>query len=312
MARLVTRETLRDGRLTGFDALVGLLPHPDAWRLITAERTFFRLGFGDGPKHEVRGTGFTFDCDGHPTGGIITSWTIQLDNEVHFTATDLQFSARTWWHHYLAEDWAGLLPKVLSGADAIIGNLAADKLLGFGGDDTIHAGGDNDRVDGMAGHDRLKGELGSDRVFGGIGNDTILGGAGDDRLHGGFGDDRLVGDAGNDILLGGPGSDVLIGGAGGDRFVFVSASHTTNGQNVDLILDFGAGDVIDLVLIDADRTSVGNQDFNLIGSAAFSGTAGEIRFVSGLLSGDTDGDAAADFSIRVSGVGILNVDDFVL
>ena len=312
MARLVTREVLRDGRLIGFDALLGLFPHPDAWRLITAESTFFRLGFGDGPKHELRGTGFTFDCNGHPTGGTITSWNVQLDNDVHFIATDLQFSATSWWRHYLTEDWSGLLPKILAQADAIIGNRAPDNLLGFAGDDTIRAGEGNDRLLGMAGRDLLKGELGNDRLFGGIGNDTIIGGGGNDRLHGGFGDDRLAGEGGNDILLGGPGADVLIGGAGEDRFLFGNAGHTTNGLVVDLILDFDAADIIDLVAIDADRTAAGDQAFDLIGGAAFSGTAGEIRFASGVLSGDTDGDAAADFSIRVSGAGILNVNDFAL
>jgi hypothetical protein len=68
-----------------------------------------------------------------------------------------------------------------------------------------------------------------------------------------------------------------------------------------VITDFQHGqDTIDLSTIDAVRGG-GNQKFSWIGSDAFSGDAGELRFARGLIQGDTDGDKRADFEIRVTG-----------
>ncbi|MCX7107192.1 MAG: hypothetical protein NTV66_06400 [Methylococcales bacterium] len=54
--------------------------------------------------------------------------------------------------------------------------------------------------------------------------------------------------------------------------------------------------------------------FSFIGSKAFDGNAGEISFINGILSGDTNGDKVADFEISITLVGgatIANA-DFVL
>ena len=57
------------------------------------------------------------------------------------------------------------------------------------------------------------------------------------------------------------------------------------GANRDGIVGFkhSEHDRIDLTTIDADKTAGGNQAFDLIGTAAFSGAAGELRFAGGLL-----------------------------
>ena len=47
-----------------------------------------------------------------------------------------------------------------------------------------------------------------------------------------------------------------------------------------MVWDFNRiqGDLIDLNAIDADVYTPGNQDFTFIGTAAFSGTPGEVRY----------------------------------
>ena len=72
------------------------------------------------------------------------------------------------------------------------------------------------------------------------------------------------------------------------------------------LLDFTTGtDKIDLSRIDANTIAFGNQDFQWIGSNAFSNKAGELRAeqVSGadwLLQGDTDGNGTADFVVLLT------------
>lgn len=99
-----------------------------------------------------------------------------------------------------------------------------DELTGYSFEDLIYGGAGNDSIAGLAGNDELSGEAG---------NDLLDGGAGDDTLNGGDGDD---------VILGGDGNDLLSGGAGVDRFVFKRGA----AGFTDAILDFGAGDKIDL------------------------------------------------------------------
>ena len=80
------------------------------------------------------------------------------------------------------------------------------------------------------------------RLDGGDGDDLLDGGDGADRLLGGAGSDSLYGGSGNDVLEGGAGYDRLAGGQGSDLFV---ATHAGT-AHADLILDFGAGDRLDL------------------------------------------------------------------
>ena len=216
------------------------------------------------------------------------------------------------------------------GADRLDGGAGADSMAGGAGDDTyvVDAAGDrlteapgggNDRVlatvdwtldaaferltllgtadlagtgnaeanrlDGNAGQNRLDGGDGADSLFGGAGADTLLGGEGADRLDGGLDADRLE------------------GGAGADLFVFGSAAAADG----DLVADFAAaqGDRLILTLIDADTTLAGNQAFAWIGDKAFAGVAGQLRFDAGVLEGDTDGDAVAEFRIALTGVATL-------
>ena len=87
---------------------------------------------------------------------------------------------------------------------------------------------------------------------------------------------------------------------------------------MDIFTDFNSADQdnINLSAIDANPLQAGDQAFSFIGTAAFSGTAGELRmFTSGantIVAGDTTGDGIADFQIQVNGLHNLASSDFVL
>jgi Ca2+-binding RTX toxin-like protein len=130
-------------------------------------------------------------------------------------------------------------------------------------------------------------------------------------------DNRLVGAGGDDVLEGGGGRDVLVGGADADTFVYRSLADSATGANRDVIRDFALGDLIDLGGIDAIASSGIDDAFEFIGDTAFSQQAGELRQSSvgngnTLISGDVDGNGAADFQILLVGIHVLQDTDFVL
>ena len=146
---------------------------------------------------------------------------------------------------------------------------------------------------------------------------TLTGNGGNNILSGLDGADALNGGAGNDVLIGGQGADVLTGGLGADRFDFNSNTESA-GVNIDTIADFSRLqlDKIDLSTIDAKAgTPLINDAFIFIVNAAFSNTAGELRFdtTTSIVSGDIDGNGAADFEIQLTGVTTnLLASDFIL
>ncbi len=167
---------------------------------------------------------------------------------------------------------------------------------------------------GTNANDDIYGSKGANVLKGRGGSDILEGFAGDDDLWGGSGNDDLYGGSGDDILIGGSGRDYLVGGSGTDTFDFNSVSEIGRGSSRDVIDDFHRSeyDVVDLQSIDADITRGGNQEFNFIGGQSFHGQAGELRFASGILSGDVNGDGRADFEIRMNGVARMYENDFFL
>jgi serralysin len=190
-----------------------------------------------------------------------------------------------------------VVADLLAGADKITGSLKADSIDGHSGNDTILA---------KAGDDHVIGNLGADIMFGGGGADVLYGGAG------------------NDTLSGGAGKDELTGNLDADNFRFINFTDSAAGSQRDVILDFSRfqGDKIDLSHIDANTGAGGNQAFEFIGTAAFTGNAsdalkrGELRITdlgdSLIVRGDINGDRIADFSIEVVFGGTLKGSDFIL
>ncbi len=140
------------------------------------------------------------------------------------------------------------------------------------------------------------------------------------RMAGGEGGDTLTGGQGNDVIEGGGGADALRGNGGSDTFLYRDAAHSTVAA-ADTLLDLTLGDFIGLSGIDADAATAGDQAFAFIGSAAFSGQAGQLRAeqsgtTAGLwtVQGDIDGNGAADFQLLVTVADShgLTAGDFVL
>lgn len=167
------------------------------------------------------------------------------------------------------------------------------------------------------------GTPGDDILIGTSGNDTVDGGAGNDKVYGKEGDDTLGGGAGNDLLVGGMGHDTLTGGDGADTlFVYAQVAESMpSGVYSDFISDFThAADKIDLSAIDANPVVGGNQAFDFIGTAAFSGAAGELRWensadpaVPDVLQMDVNGDGVPEMQIQLAGATTgITATDFVL
>jgi serralysin len=151
-----------------------------------------------------------------------------------------------------------------------------------------------------------------ENAVGGSGIDVVTGNETANVLKGGAGMDKLSGLAGNDTLDGGLGADTLVGGAGADVFDFNSIKETPAGAR-DTIQDFVRGvDRIDLRTIDASTAVAGDQAFSFIATQSFTGQSAQLSFTNHVLSGDVNGDKAADFQIYVSGVSALSTTDFYL
>ena len=161
------------------------------------------------------------------------------------------------------------------------------------------------------------------KLIGGSGQDTLAGGQGSDTIIGGEGADSLTGASDTDYLTGGDGADRLSGGLGveGDFFIYdVVTDSTVDGLERDTIADFTASDRVDLSALDADTGTLEDDAFVFIGSGAFSGVAGELRYVSTgsgvtgstTVLADDDGDGVEDFAIDFTGALVLVAEQFIL
>jgi Ca2+-binding RTX toxin-like protein len=241
---------------------------------------------------------------------------------------------------------------VLTGIEHLTGTIRDDRLTGGGGVNRLRGSLGNDVLRGGAGADTLDGDTGTDvamyseggigitvnlgagqgfggnaegdilfsieGVYGSSAADSLIGDAGANTLAGNGGNDQLLGGGGGDVLSGDAGKDTLTGGAGADRFALAATADSPVGAFADRITDFShaQGDRIDLSKIDANTTVAGNQAFSFIGSALYSGVAGQLRAaVNGgttTVAGDVNGDGVSDFHIVLTGPVALVAADFVL
>lgn len=205
-------------------------------------------------------------------------------------------------------------------ADNTIFTVAPNSILrGLGGNDNLRGSNGDDQLFGDDGNDAINGRSGNDVIEGGRGNDFIRGRSGEDEIFGGEGVDLIIGGRDNDFLSGGAGQDELKGEGGADTFAFADGDFAgLTAEAADRITDFNQveDDVIDLADVDAITGTAEDDAFTFIADAAFTGTAGELRFeqVDGntMVFMDTDGDGAADHAIRLDGLITLTEADFVL
>ncbi|CUH77359.1 calcium-binding protein [Tropicibacter naphthalenivorans] len=215
----------------------------------------------------------------------------------------------------------------LSNIEHLIGGDYNDRLTGTTQDNRLFTGNGSDRAFGLGGDDTLVGGAGADTLQGGNGVDLLQGydardfldgGAGADELDGGSGNDTLRGGTGSDVLSGGKGRDILIGGTAVgttypgdgevDFFVFEDPSTSGTGAARDIIRDFEQG--LDMIVL-ADLGAL-----TFVGTDLFDGKAGELRYAQTgnytIVQVDMDGDARADFEIRLDGLYALTEDSFIL
>lgn len=202
----------------------------------------------------------------------------------------------------------GVVERVFGGIDEVrlfgIEYVMGDSI------ENVRARGGAGNVSGNELDNAIAGSTNDNTLYGADGDDCIKGNEGRDILRGGFGDD---------ILIGGTGQDRLTGGEGAGRFVFQTLDDSKPNRNfADIIRDFfqSEGDTIKLSDIDADTTTDGDQAFTFIGTDTFSGTAGELRYVSNgvdtFVEADVDGDGRLDMTIQLFGVIELTAGDFIL
>jgi len=222
---------------------------------------------------------------------------------------------------------AGVVINLSLTTQQTTGGSGTDTLLNF---ENAIGSGFNDLITGTTGNNTLDGGAGTDTVSyqfvtgavagvvvnlglttaqatGGSGTDTLLN---FENVAGSIFNDTLIGSGVNNILTGNLGTDSMTGGLGADKFAFNTLQDSTNAAP-DTITDFShtQGDQIDV-------GSLYSGTFAFKGTAAFTGAAGQLHYaVSGgnaVVSGDTNGDKVADFTINLTGVTGLVATDFVL
>jgi Ca2+-binding RTX toxin-like protein len=237
---------------------------------------------------------------------------------------------------------------------AVDGGAGNDRMFGGNGNEAFIGGDGNDDMRGGRGNDfyfvdsagdaviELAGQ-GIDRVYSytsrtlganvenlqlltvgtsfGNGNslaNKIDGSSTENTLRGLAGKDTLFGDKGDDMLVGGAGADKLTGGLDADKFTFNSVAESRAAGGIDRIMDFSRAqkDKIALSAIDANTTKAGNQAFSFIGTKAFSGKAGELRYQKSgsdsVVAGDVNGDGKADFTVISDAAVTFLKGDFIL
>ena len=218
------------------------------------------------------------------------------------------------------------------GRNVLRGGGGGDYLVDLGGDDLIDGGGGGDLLHGGPGADELRGGTGSDiaayfvsaqAVRIDLAAGTASGGdAAGDRLFGIEGifgsehNDRLSGSAATNQLAGNTGADTLSGRAGADRYFYLDSADSTV-VAPDRILDFsrGQGDKLVVGTMDANAQVDGQQAFQFVGKAAFTG-AGQLRWYQQngdtIVEGNTtDALAGAELRIVLDPLISLQASDFI-
>jgi Ca2+-binding RTX toxin-like protein len=224
-----------------------------------------------------------------------------------------------------------------SGNDTLYGGDGNDHLYSESGADSLYGGNDSDFIRGGEGADYLHGGAGVDTAsyFGSAAGVTVnlatgIGKGGDaqgdtlvsiEDLGGSFFDDVLIGNADSNRLGGVAGKDILTGAAGADVFVFSEPTESAVGADADVVTDFShaEGDKIDISWIGHSWND--ELTFSFIGTGDFTGVEGQLRYEQhtgafGLqfttVSGDVDGDGAADFAVQCFGKIDFASSDFIL
>ena len=130
--------------------------------------------------------------------------------------------------------------------------------------------------------------------------------------------ENAVGGSAGDLIIANQAANSLTGGGGGDTFAWRSSADAGLGALGDAVTDFNPGqsDRIDLSAIDANPLTEGDEAFAFLGTGAFTGNAGELRYEvidgNARLLADLNGDSVADLQITLNGITFLGGSEFNL
>jgi Ca2+-binding RTX toxin-like protein len=235
-----------------------------------------------------------------------------------------------------------------AGTNTVYAGSGTDVVFGGAGKTTIYAGTGADTFDGTFGPTTVSfaksktgvtvnllngtGTVGSvtdtfrnihslvgsnhgDVLVGDNAGDTIIGGAGNNTLTGGTGNDVIKGGNASNVIYGGGGADMLTGGGGTNRFLFEKLSDSTvakSGRTTITNFSTSGNDQIDLSALAASL----NETLTFIGSAAFSGVKGQVRYAASgantLVELDSSGKGKPTFEIMLKHSLTLSASDFIL
>jgi serralysin len=123
------------------------------------------------------------------------------------------------------------------------------------------------------------------------------------------------GSAGNDVITGNDAVNVLSGGDGSDVFRFLSVAQSSTSA-VDRITDFSSVDTLDFSVIDANTATSFNDTFQFLGTSAFTGHAGEIRYEhinnDVIVYADVNGDGIPDLQVHLQNLATISSSNFIL
>ena len=296
---------------------------------------------GDGTNNVLVGTGrndwmYGRDGDDTLTGGLGKDRLFGGEGADKFAYTShLQSAAGD--NRDIIMDWQTIDKIDLTAMDAnstaaglqgfaFLGEGTADRTIGQGELKYYHANGNTYLVGGIDGDNQADFQIeitGNVTLTGsnflGLASSAIVGTNSGETLTGTTGSDAIIANGGDDVLIGGLGKDVLTGGLGNDKFVFQTMADSEVGANRDTIMDFAAGDKLDLSAIDANGTLAGNDAFNFNGTnhdVNRTVAQGEVRFYT--FGGNTyvianaASDDQADIQIEIRGEHVLTAADFIL
>jgi len=199
--------------------------------------------------------------------------------------------------------------KAREGTDTLQLRMSDEQLGEFAGKASITLVANLENLDARGVTDKLDLSLtgnGSDNtIWGNDGNNHINGGAGNDTLYAGNGTENT--------LIGGAGADEMHAGSGKDIFAFTSLKDLGLGEGKqDVIYEFESGvDKLDFSKL---------KGYTFAGEDSFGKAAKQLRWETlqddkgddyVLISGNTDKDVAAEFSIKLVGISSLNEGDFI-
>ena len=336
------RGTSGDNQLygtSGADALVGFEGNDTLDGRAGADE--FYGGLGDDRYFIDNVDDWIVEFSGQGTDTVITSVSYQLGYDMNIEKLYALDTSRTT-HLQLTGNQINQQIIGNAGNNVIDGKGGADEMQGMRGNDTYYVDNNGDTVieAASAGTDMVYSSVtfilganvenlhltgsGAISAYGSDGYYTniITGNSGNNYIYGRGGADYLYGNSGNDTIRGGTERDVMYGDddkgwyTGADIFEFYAPDFSgTSATTADRIADFDTSDRIDLSKVDAVTGGADNA-FAFIGSGAFTGVAGQLRYeyVSGstAVQGDMNGDGIADFWIMLDGTHALTTGQFIL